>query len=186
MFRNRGVSTAFVRTLALATILLSGSCIMSAQADTIFFRSQPVQIIDRPVVKTIPVIVPSTTFVAPSTSTVQTVTQSAVIVPTTESAITDRTLTNEYLFLSPSIGTMSNFRRRLDNISEQISLGESRGWLSADAAGIFQGEYRVLATEADNVMARGGGTRDENSFLEQQINLLNQKVSSAMATSGAM
>jgi hypothetical protein len=88
------------------------------------------------------------------------------------------TITNSVV-LEKNIGDVSDFRHRLQMLSDQIDLGSKSGWLSADAAAGLRAREQELMTQLDAIAAGGTLTRETNDSLEKQINVLNQDVADA-------
>ncbi len=83
---------------------------------------------------------------------------------------------SEPVLISPA---HSNFTHRLDMLLDQIRLGEQSGALSQSASAGLRSEYSRLSAAASAV-GSGGYAREQDSWLEKQINLLNRDVSDSM------
>jgi hypothetical protein len=166
----------FTSTAVLLLALVATGA-TAARADVII-RRVPVMVAptSRVIIQPAQQYVRRTVISAPSQ--LELMTQPAVIAP--ESPVLDRTITQEVL-ISPALSGIENFRSRLNAISSQIALGQSRGWLTSASAAGFQAEYQALASRADELLSRAGGTKPEGDLLELDINVLNQKVTDMMA-----
>jgi hypothetical protein len=171
------------RILSSASMLMTlaalfASAAPAAKAEYIILRQAPSVVLP----STRMYLRPSQQFVRrsyiSSPSEMRIISQPAVVLPS--DSVETKTITQQ-LLISPTIAGMENFRARLDRISDQIALGESRGWLTTANANQLRAEYRALAMRADNLMASKGTPKSEGDQLELDINVLNQRVTDSMS-----
>ncbi len=168
-------------TLFAAVSLLSLVGASAADAQYVVeYRNAPVFVQPQVIVRPMRTTTVQRTYYTPapvqSMSRLEILTQPAVITP----RVTTSTITNSAL-LSSTLSAMSDYRARLDNISQQISMGESRGWLNSATASSLQAEYRGLSARADMLMSPGEGNSASTDMLEKDINVLNQNVTDLMS-----
>jgi hypothetical protein len=164
-------------SIALAA-MLAVSAGVTARADVLRIISQPVVV---PRVRTM--VVPTTRIILPQPTVVRTFRQ---VIPQTTTTTTTTTIvptepvTTTTTEISETSLKQPNPPARLHNMMDQITLGESKGLLTAAESTALRAEYARLDSLITADLADGGLTAAENDDLERQLTVFNQQISDAM------
>lgn len=131
------------------------------------------------------VVYPATPVVIPSTPVVV---EKQVVVPAQPETIMKRTITvgtrkpalgSKTTEISLQSGPYQTFKKRVENMKDQVNLGVSKGLMSSAAADSFSMRLNSLASEAHSV-ALAGTPKSLSDSLEQKLTGINIEISDAM------